>query len=71
MRDKNLRAKVFVAFVFAVLSIANVDGDGESEETLQVRLSNAAGEMNAAADYEYLIINDKADNRIVTTPPKV
>lgn len=33
----------------------------ESEETIQVRLKNAAGEMKAAADYEYLIINDKIE----------
>ena len=33
----------------------------ESEDTITVRLNNAATEMNGAAAYEYLIINDKVD----------
>ncbi len=33
----------------------------ESEETVKVRLKNAAIEMQAAAAYEYLIINDDID----------
>jgi guanylate kinase len=36
----------------------------ESEEMVQVRLNNAATEMNAAAAYEYLIINDKVDEAV-------
>ena len=33
----------------------------ESEETIQLRLKNAATEMKAAADYEYLIINEEIE----------
>ncbi len=33
----------------------------ESEETVKVRLKNAATEMKAAAAYEYLIINDMVE----------
>jgi guanylate kinase len=33
----------------------------ESEETIRLRLKNAATEMRAAGAYEYLIINDKID----------
>jgi guanylate kinase len=33
----------------------------ESEETIKLRLKNAATEIKAAAEYEYLIINEKID----------
>jgi len=33
----------------------------ESEATIKVRLKNAATEMNAAGEYEYLIINDSLE----------
>jgi guanylate kinase len=33
----------------------------ESEETIKLRLKNAATEIKAAAEYEYLIINEKVD----------
>jgi guanylate kinase len=33
----------------------------ESEETIKLRLKNAAAEIKAAAEYEYLIINEKVD----------
>jgi guanylate kinase len=33
----------------------------ESEETIKLRLKNAATEIKAAAAYEYLIINDKVE----------
>jgi len=36
----------------------------ESEETLKLRLKNAATEIKAAAAYEYLIINDKVDEAV-------
>ncbi len=36
----------------------------ESEEIIQVRLKNAAAEMEAAASYEYLIINEKVDEAV-------
>jgi guanylate kinase len=36
----------------------------ESEEMIKVRLKNAATEMNAAAAYEYLIINDMVDEAV-------
>ncbi len=33
----------------------------ESEEVIQLRLKNAAVEMRAAGEYEYLVINEKID----------
>jgi len=33
----------------------------ESEQVIQLRLKNAANEMQAAKDYEYLVINEKID----------
>ena len=36
----------------------------ESEEIIQVRLQNAVAEIEAAADYEYLIINDTVDEAV-------
>jgi guanylate kinase len=36
----------------------------ESEETIKLRLKNAATEIKAAAAYEYLIINDKVDEAV-------
>jgi guanylate kinase len=33
----------------------------ESEETIKLRLKNAATEIKAASEYEYLIINEKVD----------
>ena len=36
----------------------------ESEEIIQVRLQNAVAEIEAAVDYEYLIINDTVDEAV-------
>ena len=36
----------------------------ESEETISVRLKNAATEMKAATEYEYLIINDRVEEAV-------
>jgi guanylate kinase len=36
----------------------------ESEETIKLRLKNAATEIKAAAAYEYLIINDNIDEAV-------
>ncbi len=36
----------------------------ESEEILQVRLANAKEELQAASEYDYLIINDKLDDAV-------
>ena len=38
----------------------------DSEETILLRLKNARQEMQAAADYEYLIINDRLEQAVDT-----
>ncbi len=36
----------------------------DSDETIRIRLANAEEEMQAAKNYEYLIINDKLDDAV-------
>ncbi len=38
----------------------------ESNETIELRLKNAAREMEAASDYEYLVINDSLEEAAAT-----
>ncbi|MEN8198520.1 MAG: guanylate kinase [Thermodesulfobacteriota bacterium] len=37
----------------------------DSEETIAVRLQNAAGEMAAASGYDYLVVNDELDQAVL------
>ncbi len=38
----------------------------ETDETIELRLNNAAREMEAASDYEYLVINDSLEEAAAT-----
>lgn len=67
-RDKSVHS---VTVFVAPPSIAELEnrlrGRGtDSNETIELRLQNAAKEIAAAKDYEYLVINDKLEDAVST-----
>lgn len=67
-RDASMRAvTVFVAPPSLTELEKRLRGRGtDSDETIAVRLNNAAQEMDAAGEYDYLVINDKLEDAIST-----
>lgn len=67
-RDKSVQSvTVFVAPPSLAELESRLRGRGtDSNETIELRLRNAAREMAAAKDYDYLVINDKLDDAVTT-----
>ncbi len=67
-RDKSVQAvTVFVAPPSLAELENRLRGRGtDSNETIELRLKNAAKEMGAAGDYDYLVINDTLEDAVST-----
>jgi len=67
-RDKSVQSvTVFVAPPSLTELESRLRGRGtDSNETIELRMRNAAQEMAAAKDYDYLVINDKLEDAVIT-----
>ena len=67
-KDSSVKAvSIFVAPPSLVELEKRLRGRGtDSNETIELRLNNAAMEMDAAAQYDYLVINDDLEDAAIT-----